>query len=168
MSADALRLHFEIHPTATESALLLECQELATRLEDTPDDEIDRLYDERSEAFKAAFPPVEDEEHPFSSFLALFQDPDVPTLGATISASEDGTVRITGTDTDVDALAFLLHRCVPSIQPFGFEWSDTVDRHGSGSYGGGFFAITPRGIIGGSTRYLLEQTLKSLGSPSTI
>ena len=76
-----VKASFSFRAEPDEMALFKECLDLADWLGQIGDD--DRLPD-LSDAFKAAFPPEED--NVLASFLKLLDDPDNPSFGADYAA----------------------------------------------------------------------------------
>lgn len=165
---------FEIVVSAAEADLLRECFETSYTITcDFPghaDDGLDAAracYAERSDSFRATFPPLAEEDDPFAGFLQIWIDPDFPTFDADLSIDDDadGTrkrVFIAGDCSDVSALAGVIQKTCLSALPFAFDWSTGCSRPRTGSFGGGYFVITPEEIVGGSTERLMNQVLDAL------
>lgn len=161
---------FNIAVTPDEAALLRECFDVSAEIDGgVPGTDLDAAkayYDERSAAFRAAFPPREDESDPFAAFLELWDDPDFPQFDADLSiATTDDALgavaSISGHQVDVRAVACVIQKTCPSALPFGFEWACYCDRLRPGEHGGGYFVVTRTDIIGGSTGWLMSEELQS-------
>jgi len=134
-----------------------------------PGEELDAArayYNERSAAFRAAFPIRADENEPFAAFFDLWDDPDFAQFDADLSigTADDGpgaVASISGHQVDVRAVANLIQKTCPSALPFGFEWACYCDRLRPGEHGGGYFVVTSTDIIGGSTGWLMSEALRS-------
>lgn len=164
MANNYLKLSFVISPTPQEVELLDECYDLSTELGDADEEDRTRMWAERSDAFKTAFPPVEGDDDPFASFLGLFSDGDFPTFDCEYFGAQgdvDGYL-IAGAQADPHAIASVIQKCAPSVLPFGFEWSQDCDRLRPGEFGGGYYVVTSDDIIGGGTSWLMQGELKKL------
>lgn len=103
-----------------------------------------------SPAFLNAFPPTEGGDQ-WSGFLALFDDPNFPMLGADLGGGKSSyeptvsTALISGTtDFQPWAIAELIRRCCQAslaLAPIGFEWAVTCSGARPGAFGGGRCAI---------------------------
>ncbi|SNS68923.1 hypothetical protein SAMN06295912_11291 [Sphingomonas laterariae] len=165
---------FEIVVGAPDADLLTECFETSHMIacdyfgrDEEGLDAARACYAERSEAFRAAFPPLEEEQDPFAGFLQIWTDPDFPTFDADLSVEDDADgmrkrVFIHGDCADVSAIASVIQATCPSALPFGFEWSTSCSRARPGSRGGGYFVITPYEILGGGTEWLMNEALKAV------
>jgi hypothetical protein len=101
------------------------------------------------------------------TFLALWSDPDFPCLDADLTINEDPVGKgqlayVHGHEVDVSALASLIQKVCKSALPFGFEWALVTDQDRPGGFGGGYYVVTETEILGGSTRWLMKETLRSL------
>lgn len=174
MADNYVETAFTISVTRDEAELLKECCEVADEISfDFPTIQLDgneaakAYYAKRSEAFRTTFPEQGNEEDPFAAFLELWSHPDYPSFDAdmTISKSPDGDGQeayFCGVQVDTDALASLIQRVCKSALPFGFEWANYCSKPRSGEFGGGYLVITDTDIIGGSTHWLMQETLNSL------
>lgn len=103
-----------------------------------------------SPEFAAIFPPTEGGDR-WSGFLAIFDDPQFPALGADLSGGNSleeptvTTVLVSGaTDFQPWSVAQIIQRCCQASLtqgPIGFEWAVTCSRPRPGEFGGGFCAI---------------------------
>lgn len=174
MANNYLETAFTISVTPEEAALLEECfataGEICNGFLSAPQHELDAAkacYAACSGAFRTIFPPVDGEEDPFTSFLALWSHPDFPDFDAdlNINGDPDGKGQIafiSGHQADVSALASLIQKVCTSALPYGFEWATVCDKLRPGQFGGGYLVITDTEILGGSTRWLMQETLQSL------
>lgn len=167
---------FVIPVTPREAALLEECFETAEEIEtgfasfgmDTLE-AARACYAACSNAFRAAFPAQDGENDPFAEFLTLWSDPGYPRFDADLSIdkADDADVMaafVSGQQIDAEALASLIQKICKSALPFGFEWSRSADRMRPGEFGGGYFVITDKEILGGSTHWLMLEMLQTLRS----
>lgn len=175
MSNSYLETAFNLPVTPDEAAMLEECfataAEISAEFVSIPEaDELDAAktyYASRSSAFKAIFPVQAEEEDPFAAFLSLWSDPDFPSFDAelTIHDDRDGKGQVAfihGQEADVSALASLIQKVCKSAMPFGFEWAVVTDRVIPDGFGGGYFVVTETEVFGGSTHWLMEETLQTL------
>ena len=174
MANTYLETAFNVPVTPDEAALLEECfataAEISIGFASIPQEELEAAkscYASRSSAFKATFPPQAGEEDPFAAFLDLWSDPDFPCFDADLSIgdSPDGKGQVAfihGHEADISALASLIQQVCKSALPFGFEWALVTDRDRPGGFGGGYFVITDTDILGGSTHWLMQETLQTL------
>jgi len=174
MANTYLETAFNVQVTPDEAALLEECFETAAEISagfaSIPQEELEAAkscYASRTSLFRATFPPQGDEADPFASFLGFWSDPDFPCFDADLSIKDgaDGKGQIAfihGHEADVSALASLIQKVCRSALPFGFEWALVTDRDRPGGFGGGYFVVTETEILGGSTHWLMQETLRSL------
>lgn len=174
MSNNYIETAFNVPVTPDEASLLEECFAAAADLSDgfsyPPLEGMDAAkasYAARSEGFKATFPKRDDEEDPFATFLELWSEPDFPSFDADLSfytpSGGNGPVAfIRGQEADVSALASLIQKVCKSALPFGFEWAAVSSKLRPGELGGGYLVITDTEIIGGSTHWLMTETLQTL------
>ncbi|RIA46187.1 hypothetical protein DFR49_0720 [Hephaestia caeni] len=165
---------FTIPATPQERAVLEECfavsAVLSTDVAELPDVGIETVkayYASCSDAFRATFPKRPDEEDPFADFFDLWSDPDFPEFNADLTIRDDpdgkGKVAfISGHEADVSALASLIQKVCKTALPFAFQWAEVADKDVPGGFGGGYYVITDSEIFGGSTRWLMEETLETL------
>lgn len=174
MSNNYIETAFNVPVTPSEASLLEECFATAADISDgfpcPPLEEMDAAkacYAARSEGFKATFPERDDEEDPFATFLELWSDPDFPSFDADLSIGTppdgNGLVAfISGQQADVFALASLIQKVCKSALPFGFEWAAVSSKLRPGEIGGGYLVITDIEVFGGSTHWLMAETLQTL------
>lgn len=127
-----------------------------------------------SPEFLNAFPPTQGGDQ-WSGFLALFDDPNFPMLGADLSGGNSAnepaisTALISGTtDFQPWAIAELIRRCCQAslgLAPIGFEWAVTCSRARPGEFGGGRCAIFADRVDIQSTGEALNHALAA-GTPS--
>ena len=135
-------------------------------LENHDDDALGRqeAFDGLGPAFAAAFPPTDDD--PFGSFLALFDDGDLPVFSCRIDVDdtpdEAGKIQVFfhGDQVSVDAVALLVFATCKSALPCGFEYALDCDRLRPGEFGGGYAAITAAGVSFGNSARQLERALE--------
>jgi len=169
-----LQTVFTIPVMPEEAALLKECfaasVDLSSDLAELPAEgmeAIETYYASRSEAFKTTFPKKSYEEDPFATFLDLWSDPDFPEFDADLSIRDnpdgEGQVAfISGHEVDVSALASLIQKVCKSALPFGFQWAEVCDKDRPNGFAGGYYIVTDKEIFGGSTRWLMKETLQTL------
>lgn len=174
MANNYLETAFNIAVTPEEAALLEECfataGEISSGFASVPQDEMNAAkacYAARSETFRTVFPLMVGEEDPFASFLALWSDPDFPDFDAGLSINDNPDSKekiafISGQQADVSALASLIQKVCKSALPYCFEWAAVCDKLRPGELGGGYFVITDTEILGGSTHWLMQETLQGL------
>ncbi|MGK2912455.1 hypothetical protein [Sphingobium sp. UBA5915] len=174
MANTYLETAFNVPLTADEAALLEECFETAAEISagyaSIPQEELEAaktFYASRSSLFRATFPTQAGNDDPFVTFLALWSDPDFPCLDADLTIDDDHggeglLAYIHGHEVDVSALASLIQKVCKSALPFGFEWALVTDQDRPGGFGGGYYVVTETEILGGSTRWLMKETLRSL------
>ncbi|OHT21604.1 hypothetical protein [Edaphosphingomonas haloaromaticamans] len=174
MANTYLETAFNVPVTPEEAALLEECfataAEISAGFASIPQEELEAAktcYASRSGLFRATFPPRADEDDPFATFLGLWSDPDFPCFDAdlTVTAEPGGKGQVAyihGHEVDVSALASLIQKVCKSALPFGFEWALVTDQDRPGGFGGGYFVVTETEILGGSTHWLMHETLQTL------
>lgn len=174
MANTYLETAFNLPVTADEAALLEECFETAAEISagyaSIPQEELEAagsFYASRSSLFRATFPPQPGNDDPFVTFRVLWSDPDFPCLDADLTINEDPVGKgqlayVHGHEVDVSALASLIQKVCKSALPFGFEWALVTDQDRPGGFGGGYYVVTETEILGGSTRWLMKETLRSL------
>lgn len=177
MADNYVKTAFTVPVTADEAALLTEsfavAEEIDSAFASFPDMSemaaAKYYYAGRSEAFRQAFPPRDDEEDPFATFFLLFNDAAFPAFDAEISIHDGGDgigkyAFIRGDQADVWAIAELLQKVCRSALPFGFEWATCCSALRPNEFGGGFFVIAETAILGGSTGWHMRQALQSLNA----
>lgn len=169
-----LQTVFNIPVTAEEATLLEECFavsiHLCENLAELPANGMQAVkdyYASRSEAFRTTFPTKPEEEDPFAGFFDLWSDPCNPAFDADLSIRNDSEDKhplalISGHEVDVHALASLIQKVCKSALPLGFQWANVADRDVPDAFGGGYYVITDREIFGGSTSWLMDETLQTL------
>lgn len=174
MANHYLQTAFAIPLMPQEAILLKECFAVSTQLSsdfaELPSSgmkAVKTYYASLSEAFRNTFPNKQEEEDPFADFLDLWSDPGFPEFDADIIIQGDPEAKaqfafISGHEVDVPALASLIQKVCKSALPFGFQWAEVTDKDVAGGFGGGYYVVTDTGIIGGSTRWLMEETLQTL------
>jgi hypothetical protein len=175
MTSDFLRTAFAIPVTPEEAALLEECfavaDELSSDFAELPIDGMQTVkayYASRSGAFKTTFPKKPEEDDPFAGFLDLWSDPGFLGFYASLNIRGDpeGTAQfafISGHDVDVPSIAALIQKVCKSALPFGFQWAEGHEEDdGFRSFAGGYYVISDTEIFGGSTRWLMNETLQTL------
>lgn len=121
--------------------------------------------------FAAVFPAGA--EDPFEGFLALFDDPDYPSLGCDIDIGEADAagqvpVYLAGDQFDVGVAAELLFRVCRSALPFGFEYALDCDRLRAGEFGGGYVLVTEERVHFNATNAMLDQALARAHGDETV
>lgn len=174
MANDFLQTTFAIPVMPDEAALLEECFTVATELSsdfaELPIDGMQTVkayYTSRSEAFRITFPKKPEEEEPFAGFFDLWSDPGFLGFYADLSIRGDPEGRaqfafISGDDVDVHSIASLIQKVCKSALPFGFQWAAVCDKDQPDASGGGYYVITDAEILGGPTRWLIDETLQTL------
>lgn len=172
-----LQTVFSVPVTAEEAALLEESfavsvhvSNVLAELPDGREDAVNTYYGSLSEAFRTTFPEKQDDGGhfaPFATFLELWSDPCLPVFEADLSIRTDSEGKhpfalVSGHEVDVHALASLIQKVCKSALPFGFQWADVADKNVPGAFGGGYYVITDREIFGGSTSWLMDETLQTL------
>lgn len=174
MANNSLETAFNVPVTRDEAALLEECFAVAAEImngfatvANHKPDAAEAYYDSRSHAFKLIFPRQDGEDYPFITFVGLFPDLEFIDFEAEITINDDPDgggwlAFIRGDQADVSALAAVIQKVCKSALPFGFEWAAVCDSFRPGQFGGGYFVVTDTQILGGSTRWLMQQTLQTL------
>lgn len=96
-----------------------------------------------------------------SDIPLMFQNPDMPYLGATLDFNKDLTVCSVadeGGTPDLEAIAKVIQSC--GIYNFGFTWAETCDKPRYDAFGGGWCAVFKDRIEWGSARTDLEAALR--------
>ena len=75
---------------------------------------------------------------------------------------------ISGQQADVFALASLIQKVCRSALPFGFEWAAVSTKLRPGELGGGYLVVTETDVLGGSTHWLMAETMQTLRAKSDV
>jgi hypothetical protein len=133
---------FRFAVTAEEAALMRDCLAIAAALEaggpvaDIP---------APNAAFCAAFPRLDGDDDDWSGFRRIFSDADYADFGCDIEVAdqeEGASVRVSGGQVDLGAVAELIRRCCPSALPLRFGWAATCSKYRDGAFGGGTIEIS--------------------------
>lgn len=165
MSNSYTKAAFGIVISEAEADLLRLAQDASDMLDNIGQDE-DRhdAYAQLGPAFAEAFPP--NETDPFAAFLALFPDANFPFFDCSITTEADpaapGRQRafFSGDQFGIEQVANLIFAVCKSALPCGFEYANDCDRLRVGEFGGGYVAITERGVRYGSSSRLLDRALR--------
>lgn len=132
---------FSFAVSADEACLLRDCLAIAEGLQDgLGGDDL-----QPGAAFRAAFPPFGDEGDKFSGLRHIFSDSDYVDFGCGIEVTDlDGgaSVRISGSQVDLGAVAEFIRRCCGSALPLRFGWAATCSKYRDGAFGGGTIEVT--------------------------
>lgn len=179
MANHYLQTAFAIPVTPAEALLLKECfavsAQLSSDFAELSSDSLQAVktcYASLSEAFRNTFPKKPEEEDPFADFLDLWSDPGFPEFDADLIIQGDPEARtqfafISGHEVDVPALASLIQKVCKSALPIGFQWAEVADKDIAGAFGGGYYVVTDTEIFGGSTRWLMAETLQTARAGAT-
>lgn len=164
MANNYLKASFTVTVTPDEAELIqsaFEASDILADLDEEPEARA-KAYGELGEAFAAAFPPRD--EDPFGSFLDLFVDPAYPTFDCHLQLLEtneagQAVLLFSGDQFATDAVAHLLFVTAKSALPFGFEFALDCDRLRPGEFGGGYVAITAKGLSFGHSGQQLDRAI---------